>query len=75
MAITGKQSPQRIGNNGQAGRVEITNVGDSIGWCGVDADAAPRSGLPVKVGETFIVPFKQFVSVVGVNAKFNVEII
>lgn len=75
MAITGKQNPQRVGNNGQAGRVEVHNVGDSIGWLLADRDATPKSGLPVRVGESLIVPFKQFVSVVGINAKFKVEVI
>jgi hypothetical protein len=75
MAITGKNHAQRIGNNGLSGRAEITNVGDSIGWLQVDAEAMPHTSKPVRVGESFIVPFKQFVSVVGINAKFQVEII
>jgi len=75
MSITGKQSPQRIGNNGQSGRAEITNVGDSIGWLQADADATPKSGIPIGVGMGYIVKFRKFVSVVGINAKFKVEII
>jgi hypothetical protein len=75
MAITGKQSSQRIGNNGKAGRVEVRNVGDSIGWLDIDKEATPHTSKPVRVGETFIVPFKQFVSVVGVHAKFQIEVI